>query len=728
LRPTHQPHPLITQHDPNRDARMGLARDWPVLGDDELDRLPDAYVEAAKLAFGAGFDAVDIKSCHGYLINELLGCHTRKGKYGGPFENRVRLFLDIVDGIRDAVGPDRVITTRMGVFDGIPYPYGWGVDRDDPTVPDLSEPKRLIGMLVERGFPLLNTTIAIPYYNPHYGRPFDQPVAGGDSSPEHPLVGVARMVSLAAEIQRSFPQLAVVGTGYSWLRWLLPYVAAGAKAAGMVTFVGAGRMAFAYPNFAADILEKGGLDPNRVCVGCSACTQIMRDDGMTGCVVRDSAVYGPIYDRGRLGNRNHLLQLAGACRRCQDPTCRQACPAGIDIPRFIELFLDGKEREAYEVIRQSNVFPETCAYLCPVETQCQGHCLERLLGAGSVPIADVQRYLAEKANREGWSRIRTASECSGRRVAVVGAGPAGLACAVVLLEAGHRVSVYDRVEKLGGMIDRVIPADRVGESLARETAALFDQVPEDRFTFRGKSALGEQFTLDDLFKEGFDAVFLAVGLSEPVTSASPPLDGLTDGLSFLASAKGKRPGELRGRRVAVVGGGNTAMDAAVTAKRLGAEDVYLIYRRSLVEMPAWPKERQRALAEGAHFLILTDVTGQVSREGKLTGVCLCPTRLGEPDSSGRRRPVRISDQVYQLEMDLVIEAIGQEVLPQSEAALAGVELQAGRIVYREGSYQTTRDRVFAGGDIRHGAATVVAAVADGMRAAREMNATTLARG
>ncbi|MBN2218226.1 MAG: FAD-dependent oxidoreductase [Pirellulales bacterium] len=725
-RPGPQRHPLIPAHDPYRDARMNLPDDWPVLTDDDLDRLPDAYARAAVMAFDAGFDAVDIKACHGYLFNEVLGCHTRPGKYGGSFENRVRLMLDTVDRVRAAVGPDRMITSRLGVYDAVAHPYGWAVDRDDPARPDLSEPLRLIQMLVERGVGLLNVTMGNPYYEPHVNRPFDQPVVGGYAPPEHPLVGVARMIGLASQIQRAFPSLAVVGTGYSWLRGLMPYVAAGAKASGMVTFAGAGRMAFAYPDFAADIVRAGRLDPERVCINCSACTQIMRDGGTTGCVVRDAEVYGPIYARGRLGNRDYLAQLAGACRGCNDPTCRQACPAGIEIPQFIRLFLEGKEQEAYEVIRRSNVFPETCAYLCPVETQCQGHCLENFLGT-AVPIAAVQRYLAEKANSEGWSRIRVPVEASGRRVAVVGAGPAGLACAAVLLEAGHRVVVFDREDRLGGMINRAIPADRVGDSLAREIAALFDQVPEDRFAFRPRVGLDEQFTVDHLFDQGFDAVFLGMGLPGALAATSQRLEGLTDGLAFLEAAKEPGAAGLRGRRVAVVGGGNTAMDAAVTAKRLGAEDVYLVYRRSFAEMPAWPKERDRALTAGVHFLILNDVAGYVDQNGRLTGVRLCPTELGEPDASGRRRPVALPDQAYTLKMDLVVEAIGQAPPAELREALPGVELCDGRIARRPASCQTTRDRVFVGGDIQHGAATVVAAVADGMRAAREMCATVLAR-
>ena len=152
-------------------------------------------------------------------------------------------------------------------------------------------------------------------------------------------------------------------------------------------------MAFAYPDFARDIIRTGRMDPEKVCIGCSACTQIMRDAGRTGCVVRDNAVYGPIFKHGRMSDRDNLRRLAGDCRKCQEPTCQLACPAGIDIPRFIDLFLDGKDREAYEVIREANVFPEVCAWLCPVEQQCQGNCLQHFIGDGPLPIADIQRCL-----------------------------------------------------------------------------------------------------------------------------------------------------------------------------------------------------------------------------------------------------------------------------------------------------------------------------------------------
>ncbi|HSV26547.1 MAG TPA: hypothetical protein VLH60_01530, partial [Sedimentisphaerales bacterium] len=433
-KPEGKPQPLIPQHDPYRDAmvvqyppdanaKKNLASDWPVITDEYLDNLQQAYVKTARLAFEVGFDAIDLKACHGYLISELLASRLRAGRYGGSFENRTRFLLEVIDKIRAAVGSERCIGTRMGIYDAIPYPYGWAVDEKDYTKPDLTEPRRLFRMLEQKGVRLVNVTVANPYYNPHVNRPFNEPIAGGYEDPEHPLIGVSRLINLSAVMQKEFPSIAMVGTGYSWLRQFMPNVGAASIAAGKITFVGGGRMGFAYPDFPAEVIMKGKLDPMKVCVGCSGCTQMMRDGGMAGCVVRDHQVYGPVFERGRMSSRENLLRLSKACRNCQDPMCRRACPAGINIPGFIHKFLDGDERGAYEIIRQANIFPEVCAWLCPVEQQCQGHCLQKYIGDGPLPIADIQRFLSEQANRLGWSKLRLPAKTTGRKVAVIGGGP-----------------------------------------------------------------------------------------------------------------------------------------------------------------------------------------------------------------------------------------------------------------------------------------------------------------
>ena len=713
--------PLIPQREPNPDAQIRIPEDWPLVTDDYLDELQDAYVEAARIAFDIGFDAVDIKSCHGYLINELFGCRSREGKYGGSFENRTRFPLEVIDKIHKESGEDAAVTTRLGVYDAIPYPYGWAIDKDDYTKPDLDEPKKLIGLLHQRGVHLINITIANPYYNPHVGRPFNEPIVGGYEEPEHPLSGVNRLVNIVGEIQKEFPDIAIVGTGYSWLRTLFANVAAANKANGLTTLVGAGRMAFAYPDFAKDIITQGQMSPEKVCIACSACTQIMRDAGMTGCVVRDNEVYGPIFERGRMSDRDNLARLASACRKCQEPTCQLACPAGVDIPKFISQFLDGQEQAAYETLRETNIFPEICAWLCPVEQQCEGHCLQSFIGDMPVPIAEIQMYLAVQANKNGWSKLHIPAESTGKNIAVIGAGPAGLACAARLLETGHTVTLFDASAAFGGMIASVIPPDRQSNALRNEIASIFADVPKERMILRLGKVLTPDFNLDHIINEGFDAVFVGMGLPKSVSISNEGLEGLWNAMDFLSIAKKPDGLDLEGKRVAAIGGGNTAMDVATTAKRLGARDVYLIYRRSFKEMPAWSGERDRAMSDGVHFLILTQPIGFLSENGLLTGIKVCPTRLGEPDASGRRSPEPIEASAYELEMDIVVEAIGQAPPEQIAEILPGVTLKNDLIQTKEGTSATSKPGVFAGGDLVRGASTVVAAVADGMAAAKEIN-------
>ena len=715
--------PLIPQPKPSTDRKSKIPDDWPLVTDEYLDKLQDAYVEAARIAFEVGFDAVDIKACHGYLINELLACHNRKGKYGGSFENRTRFLLEVIDKIHSELGDETPITTRIGIYDAIPYPYGWAVDKDDYTKPDLTDVKKLFGLLEKRGVKLINITIANPYYNPHVGRPFNDPIIGGYEEPEHPLTGVHRLIKITGEIQKQFPKIAMVGTGYSWLRNLLPNVAAASKINGLVTLIGGGRMSFAYPDFAKDLIKNGQMSPAKVCVACSACTQIMRDGGMAGCVVRDNKVYGPIFEHGRMSDKDNLKRLAEGCHKCQEPTCQVACPAGIQIPKFISLFLDGEEKQAYDVIRQSNIFPEVCAWLCPVEHQCEGNCLQGFIGDGPLPIADIQRYLAEQANKNGWSKLKIPQKKSGKNVAIVGAGPAGLACAAKLLEAGHTVTIFDKGTGPGGLVESVIPQDRQSDALSNEIAAIFSDVPKDRMILRLGKELNEDFNLDNIIEENFDAVFIGMGLPQSVgiDNKAEKVDGLYNAMEFLSVAKKSSAIAVEGKRVAAIGGGNTAMDVAVTASQSGASDVYVIYRRSFREMPAWDADRNRAMNAGVHFLILTQPLGYNHDKGKIKSITVCPTKLGEPDASGRRSPRNVETSAYELDMDIVVEAIGQQSPENIGKILPGVELAKGLIKTKQGTSRTLREGVFAGGDLVRGASTVVAAVSDGMKAAVEID-------
>ena len=257
-------------------------------------RLEDKYVEAALLAKKAGFHGVDIKACHRYIISELFSAYDRPGRYGGSFENRIRFYTNIIDKVKSAVGSDFIVATRLNIYDGISYPYGWGVDKEDFTKPDYTEPMKLIDILYDRGIRLINITMGTPYYNPHVNRPYD---IGGYTPEESPMDGVARLIDGAGKMQARHPDMTVVGTGYSWLRHLAPYVAAGTLSSGKAKIIGWGRGAFAYPDFANDIINKGGMDGKKCCISCSKCTELMRAKSFAGCVIRDSGVYGPLYKR-----------------------------------------------------------------------------------------------------------------------------------------------------------------------------------------------------------------------------------------------------------------------------------------------------------------------------------------------------------------------------------------------------------------------------------------------
>ncbi|MGI5850946.1 MAG: flavin oxidoreductase/NADH oxidase [Caldicoprobacterales bacterium] len=295
-KPEGKPAPIIATRNPY--LGRNLPEDYPLITDDELKRLEDIFVEAACMAREIGFDAVDIKACHGYLNSELLSGFTREGDYGGSFENRTRFLLNIVDKIKDRLGDELDITLRLNAYDSVPYPYGWGVDREDFLVPDLTEPIRLVKILHNKGIELINISTGNPYYNPHVGRPYDM---GYYTPPEHPLVGTARMLDIIRQIQESVPDMKVMATGFSWLREFAPYIAAGGIQKGWFSIAGFGRQSLAYPDFAKDILTKGIMDRKKSCIACSKCSEIMRDGGRAGCVIKDAKIYAPIYREGRKG-------------------------------------------------------------------------------------------------------------------------------------------------------------------------------------------------------------------------------------------------------------------------------------------------------------------------------------------------------------------------------------------------------------------------------------------
>jgi NADPH2 dehydrogenase len=316
--------PLIACYDPLLDRRTIVDRStqqpldaaYPLISDDDLFRLQDAYIAAAKTVWLAGFQFVDVKQCHRYLLNELLTAHTRPGRFGGSYENRTRFAREVIERIRQEV-PDLMVGTRLNVYDGVPFATGpgpvgtpescpsptqvWGAHSDYPEQPDLSEPVRWVADLHALGVVMVNVTLGNPYASPHLLRPFETPPPDGYETPEHPLVGVDRHLRLAGDVQTSQPGLPCVGSGYSWLQEFLFHVGAAQVQQGRITFVGVGRGALAQPDFVKQLMDHGRLDRKRVCRTFSYCTALMRSKHhplgqfATGCPPFDKEVYMPIW-------------------------------------------------------------------------------------------------------------------------------------------------------------------------------------------------------------------------------------------------------------------------------------------------------------------------------------------------------------------------------------------------------------------------------------------------
>ena len=292
-KPEGTPAPLIAYHSPIFEEKSPISDDR-IVSDAYLDSVGEALVRGAKMAEEAGFDGADIKACHRYLLCELLSAYTRDGRYGGSFENRTRLLRESIHEAISSASADFIITSRMNVYDGFPYPYGFGVREGEGITPDFSEAKRLTGELAAYGVKLLDFTMGNPYFNPHVNRPFAK---GGYEAAEHPLEGVQRMLDGIAEIRASLPSdVKVISSGISYLGAASAGVVSGYIRDGGFDFAGYGRETLAYPDVARDICKNRELNPKKLCIACSKCTQIMRQAGGTpGCVIRDAEVYMPIY-------------------------------------------------------------------------------------------------------------------------------------------------------------------------------------------------------------------------------------------------------------------------------------------------------------------------------------------------------------------------------------------------------------------------------------------------
>ena len=422
------------------------------------------------------------------------------------------------------------------------------------------------------------------------------------------------------------------------------------------------------------------------------------------------------------------------CLSCKNEPCVSGCPVGVDVPGFLRLVAEGDYRGAIRLIKQTNLLPAICGRVCPQESQCQENCMvakiHKDLGF-AVSVGKIEAFLADWERDQGGVELPQVGAPSGWRVAIIGAGPSGLTCAGDLRRFGHEAVVFEAFHKAGGVLVYGIPEFRLPKDIVQ---AEVDNLAKMGVAFEFDTVVGQTLTVDDLFDDGFDAVYVATGAGLPYFVNIPGEDsnGVYSANEYLTRANlmgaYRFPEEdtpvLRRDDVAVLGGGNVAMDAARTALRLGAKNVYLVYRRSLDEMPARLEEVHHAVEEGVKFRVLSaPVEILATADGWVRGLKVQECELGEPDEKGRRRPIPIAGAYEELPVQIVIEAIGNGPNPLIPRTTAGLTTtRHGTLVVDEATMMTTRKGVFAGGDIVAGASTVILAMGHGRKAAGAIDA------
>lgn len=424
-------------------------------------------------------------------------------------------------------------------------------------------------------------------------------------------------------------------------------------------------------------------------------------------------------------NAEEAAAEAERCLNCKKPKCVEGCPVSINIPGFISELKEGNIEKAYQVISESSALPAVCGRVCPQETQCEGVCIRGKKGE-AVSIGKLERYVADWA-RENGIKPQPAAEKNGHKVAVIGAGPAGLTCAGDLARLGYDVTIFEALHKAGGVLSYGIPEFRLPKSAVVDKEV--ENVKSLGVKIETDVVIGKATTIDELMdEEGYDAVFIGSGAGLPMFMGIPGenANGVFSANEYLTRnnlMKAYRDDYATpihiGKKVAVVGGGNVAMDAARTALRLGA-DVHIIYRRSEEELPARREEVHHAKEEGVIFdLLCNPVEILVNEDGWVSGIRCIRMELGEPDASGRRRPVAIPGSEFEVEVDTVIMSLGTSPNPLISSTTAGLDTNKHKcIVANEENGQTTREGVFAGGDAVTGAATVILAMGAGKAAAK----------
>lgn len=424
------------------------------------------------------------------------------------------------------------------------------------------------------------------------------------------------------------------------------------------------------------------------------------------------------------------------CLECKNPQCVNGCPVNIHIPEFIAKIKEGDFEGAYEIINRTSSLPAVCGRVCPQETQCESKCVRGIKGE-PVGIGRLERFVADWHNAHSDSAPTVAAP-NGHKVAVVGSGPSGLTCAGDLAKKGYKVTVFEALHLAGGVLVYGIPEFRLPKSIVQKE---IDNLTAMGVDVETNMVVGKTLTVDEIMEMGYEAVFIGSGAGLPNFMGIPgeSLKGVYSANEFLTRSNLMKAYEsdpvtpiMKGGKVAVVGGGNVAMDAARTALRLGAEKVYIVYRRSLEELPARKEEVEHAMEEGIEFKLLNnpvEILGYENpddkrdpKNGFVTGMKCIKMELGEPDERGRRRPVEIKGSEFTIDVDTVIMSIGTSPNPLIKSTTAGLDVnKRGGIIVEETTGKTTKESVYAGGDAVTGAATVISAMGAGKLAAKAID-------
>ena len=436
------------------------------------------------------------------------------------------------------------------------------------------------------------------------------------------------------------------------------------------------------------------------------------------------------YDEVNLGlSLDQALLEAKRCLDCPDPQCITGCPVEINIPKFIKNIERNEILEAAKTLKETSALPAVCGRVCPQEKQCESKCIHLKMKKEAVAIGYLERFAADFERESGSISIPELAKSNGIKIAVVGSGPAGLSFAGDMAKFGYDVTVFEALHEIGGVLKYGIPEFRLPNNIVDVEIDILGKMG---VKFISNCIVGKTISYDDLHKEGFKGIFIASGAGLPNFMNIPGenLSGVLSSNEYLtrvnlmgANKKETDTPVFFGKKVAVIGGGNTAMDSVRTAKRLGAENSMIVYRRSEEEMPARIEEVKHAKEEGVTFMNLYNPIEYIGDEkGRVKQMVLQKMELGEPDASGRRRPVEIPGATETIDVDMVVVAIGVSPNPLIPSAFDGLSVSKwGTIIVNQDTLQTDLPDVFAGGDIVRGGATVILAMGDGRQAAAAMN-------